>query len=254
MQEEQYYNEKWSFVVKWIAVILIVILLLVIFIPNQIWQVERNMEQRSRWKMRQLWDAQRMYKKLTGHYNSDMEGVLWFVSAVRDSVLADSEYVGEQYIDYKGEEVKIDVPRYYFSEYDTTFSVSYPAKDTTLADVYKAIELNHETGEWDTVFLAEDKDRYKYTDSLWEGEILDTTVDTIIENVTRYKNFNLVDSLLKCPLTGEKYDVTVKGEDRDTVIIESPLRDSMYFERKYFFFTFKDTSHGYIRNGKRSWK
>ncbi|MDZ7797508.1 MAG: hypothetical protein U5N56_10940 [Candidatus Marinimicrobia bacterium] len=121
MQEEQYYNEKWSFVVKWIAVILIVILLLVIFIPNQIWQVERSMEQRSRWKMRQLWDAQRMYKKLTGHYNSDMEGVLWFVSAVRDSMLADSEYVGEQYIDFKGEEVKIDVPRYYFSEYDTTF-------------------------------------------------------------------------------------------------------------------------------------
>ncbi len=254
MQEEQYYNEKWSFAVKWIAVILIVVLLLVIFIPSQIWKVEENMESRSRWKMKQLWDAQRMYKKLTGHYNADMKGVLWFVSAVRDSTLADSEYVGQQYINYKGERVKIDVPGYYFSEYDTTFSVSYPAKDTTLSEVYKAIELNLETNEWDTVFLAEDKDRYKYTDSLWEGEILDTTVDTIIENVTKYRNFNLVDSLLFCPLTKEKYDVTVKGENKDTVIIESPLEDSVYKERKYFFFTFKDTSHGSIINGEVSWK
>lgn len=254
MQEEQYYNEKISFVIKWIAVILIVVLLLVIFIPNQIWKVEENMEARSRWKMKQLWDAQRLYKKLTGNYSSDMEGVLWFVSAVRDSVLADSQYVGEQYINYKGEKVRIDVPRYYFSEYDTTFSVPYPARDTTLADVYKAIELNLETGEWDTVFLAEEKDRYKYTDSLWEGEILDTTVDTIIENVTRYKNFNLVDSLLRDPLTGERYDVTIKGEDKDTVRIESPLKENPYFERKYLFFTFRDTSHGYIVNGEPSWE
>lgn len=253
MQEEQYYNEKWSFVIKWIAVILFVVLLLVIFVPSNIWKDENSMRQRSQWKMEQLWDAQRMYKKLTGYYDSDMKGVLWFVSAVRDSILADSDYTGIQKIVYKGKEVKITVPAFWSTEYDTVFSKPYAARDTSLAEVYTALELNLETGEWDTVFLAENKDRYKYADSLWEGVILDTAVDTIIEKVTKFKHFNLVDSLLVCPLTEKEYQVSVKGKEMDTVIIHSPIRGG-YKERKYFFFTFRDTGHGFIMNGEASWE
>jgi hypothetical protein len=253
VQEQQYYSEKWSFIIKWIAVILVVILLLVIFIPNSIWKEENEMRMRSQWKMEQLWHAQRMYKKLTGYYDADMKGVLWFVSAVRDSILADSQYVGNQYINYKGERVNINVPALWFTEYDTLFANSYPARDTNYAEVYTAIEPNLETGMWDTIFLAEDRDRYKYTDSLWQGIILDTVIDTIIERVTKYKNFNLVDSFLVCPLTDLEYNIRVKGEDDDTVIIHSPIREG-YFERKYFFFTFKDTGHGYIMNGEASWE
>ncbi len=251
MQEEQYYSEKWSFIVKWIAVILFVILLLVIFIPSNIWKEEDNMRSRSEWKMEQLWDAQRMYKKLTGHYDTDIKGVLWFVSAVRDSILADSEYVNEQYIRYKDEDIKINVPQFWFTEYDTVFSRPYHAKDTSFIDVYTAVELNFETGGWDTIFLGEIKDRYKYSDTLWEGTIIDTTVDTIIERVMKYKHFNLVDSLTICPLTDKPYYITVKG--KDTVIIHSPMKGG-YLERKYFFFTFKDTGHGFIMNGEASWE
>ncbi|MBW6458240.1 MAG: hypothetical protein K0B52_03665 [FCB group bacterium] len=253
MQEQKYYSEKWSFVIKWIAVILIVILLLVIFIPSNIWQQENNMRKRSQWKMEQLWQAQRMYEKLTGYYDADMKGVLWFVSAVRDSILADSTYIGEQYINYKGKRVRIRVPMLWFSEYDTLFANPYPARDTSLAEVYTAIELNLETGYWDTIFLAQDKDQYKYMDTLWQGVILDTTIDTIIERVTKYNRFNLVDSLLVCPLTGLEYEVSVKGKDRDTVTIHSPIRGG-FFERKYLFFTFKDTGHGFIMNGEASWE
>lgn len=252
MQEQQYYSEKWSFIIKWIAVILLVILLLVIFIPSNIWKNEQDMRKRSQWKMEQLWDAQRMYYKLTGHYDADMEGVLWFVSAVRDSILADSEYIGEQYIQYKGDKIQINVPEFWFTEYDTVFSRPYHAKDTNLVGVYKAVEMNYETGSWDTIYLGENKDRYKYTDTLWEGIILDTTIDTIIEKVIKYKHFNLVDSLLVCPLTNEPYDVEVKGKEKDTVTIFSPIRGG-YTDRKYFFFTFSDTGHGYIMNGEASW-
>lgn len=253
MQDEQYYSEKWSFIVKWIAVILFVILILVIFIPNNIWKEENRMRERSQWKMEQLWDAQRLYKKLAGEYSADMKGVLWVVSAVRDSILADSQYVGKQILNYKGEAFQINVPRNYFTEYDTVFSLPYPARDTSLANVFTAIEMNYETGEWDTVFLDENKDRYKYADSLWEGSIIDTVVDTIIERVTKYKNFNLEDSLLFCPLTNLPYEVTVKGADSDTVIIQSPVKEG-YKERKYLFFFFKDTGHGSITNGEASWK
>lgn len=252
MQEQQYYNEKWSFVIKWIAVILIVILLLVIFIPNNIWRNENDMRNRSHWKMEQLWDAQRMYHKLTGYYDADMKGVLWFVSAVRDSILADSEYIGNQIITYKGEDVTIQVPEFWFTEYDTVFSNPYNAKDTSLVGVYTAVEYNGETGTWDTVYLGENKDRYKYTDTLWEGVILDTTIDTIIEKVIKYKHFNLVDSLLVCPLTDKEYKVAVKGKESDTVFIYSPVRGG-YKDRKYFFFTYKDTGHGFIMNGEASW-
>ncbi|RKY54591.1 MAG: hypothetical protein DRP93_04990 [Candidatus Neomarinimicrobiota bacterium] len=252
MQEQQYYNEKWSFVIKWIAVILLVILLLVIFIPNNIWKDEYNMRHRSHWKMEQLWDAQRMYHKLTGYYDADMKGVLWFVSAVRDSILADSEYIGNQIIKYKGENIAIQVPEFWFTEYDTVFSNPYNAKDTSLVSVFTAVEYNGETGIWDTVYLGENKDRYKYTDTLWEGVILDTTIDTIIEKVIKYKHFNLVDSLLVCPLTNKEYKVTVKGKESDTVIINSPIRDG-YKDRIYLFFTIKVTGRGFIMNGEASW-
>jgi hypothetical protein len=252
VQDQQYYSEKWSFVVKWIAVILLVILLLVIFIPSNIWKKEDNMRAKSQWKMEQLWDAQRMYHKLTGYYDSDMKGVLWFVSAVRDSILADSQYVGEQVINYKGKEVTINVPEFWSTEYDTVFSRPYHAKDTSLVGVYKAVEMNLETGGWDTVYLGENKDRYKYTDSLWEGIILDTTIDTIIEKVIKYKRFNLVDSLLYGPLTHKEYTVKVRGKDSDTVIIKSPIHGG-YSKRKYFFFTYKDTGHGSIMNGEATW-
>ena len=252
MQEQQYYNEKWSFIVKWIAVILLVILLLVIFIPSNIWKDEDSMRVRSQWKMEQLWDAERMYHKLTGYYDADMKGVLWFISAVRDSILADSEYVGTQIINYNGEDVTIDVPEFWYTEFDTVFSRPYHAKDTSLVGVFTAVELNAETNTWDTVYLGEDKDRYKFTDTLWEGIIIDTTIDTIIEKVIKYKHFNLVDSLMVCPLTHKEYTVTVKGKDKDTVIIQSPIRGG-YMDRKYFFFTYKDTGHGSIMNGEASW-
>lgn len=252
MQEQQYYNEKWSFVIKWIAVILFVILLLVIFIPSNIWKSEDSMRARSHWKMEQLWDAQRMYEKLTGYYDTDMKGVLWFVSAVRDSIIADSEYVGDQIINYKGEDVEITVPRFWVTEYDTVFSRPYNAKDTSFIGVYTAVELNLESGTWDTVYLGENKDRYKYADTLWEGVILDTVIDTIIENVVKYKHFNLLDSLLVCPLTDKPYEIKVQGRNSDTVYIYSPVRGG-YKDRKFLFFTYKDTGHGFIMNGDASW-
>ena len=210
------------------------------------------MRARSQWKMEQLWDAQRMYEKLTGYYDADMKGVLWFVSAVRDSILADSEYVGDQVIVYKGEEVSISVPKFWNTEYDTVFSRPYHAKDTNMVGVFTAVELNIETGSWDTVYLGENKDRYKYSDTLWEGIIIDTTIDTIIENVIKYNEFNLVDSLMTCPLTAEEYKVKVQGKNTDTVYIYSPVRNG-YQDRKFFFFTYKDTGHGFIMNGEASW-
>jgi len=251
--QEQYYSETWSFIIKWIAVILIVVLLLFIFIPSNIWEKEENIRKRSHWKMRQLWDAERMYYKLTGYYDSDIEGVLWFVSAVRDSILADSDYVGEEVIEYKGEDVTIEVPAFWHTEFDTVFSYPYMVDDTTYTKVFKVTEMNYETGTWDTVYWNALKDQYKLRDTLWEGVILDTTIDTIIErDITKYDRFRLRDSLMYCPLTTEPYIVKTRGKERDTVIIKSPI-DKTYLSRRYLVFTFKDTGHGSIVNGEESW-
>lgn len=252
--QEQYYSEKWSFIIKWIAVILMVILLLFIFIPSNIWDDEKSVQSKSHWKMNQLWDAERMYYKLTGYYDADMQGVLWFVSAVRDSVLADSDYVGTQYINYNNEEIEITVPKYWHTEYDTVFSFPFEVDDTTYVEVFKVAELNYETNSWDTLYWNALKDKYKLSDTLWEGVILDTSMDTIIErDVTKYKHFRLSDTLTTCPLTEKPYLVTVKGEESDTVIIKSPI-DETYVSRRFLVFTFEDTGHGSIMNGIKSWK
>jgi hypothetical protein len=72
-----------------------------------------------------------------------------------------------------------------------------------------------------------------------------------IEKVVKYERYNLVDSLLVCPLMNEVYQ-SVLSED-SVLTIYCPTRGGVEFDR-YYFFTFSDTGHGFIRDGERSWQ
>jgi hypothetical protein len=248
--EDAPYNEKLSFIIKWIVVILFVLMLFVIYIPNNIWAKEKQIRKLAHWKMTQLWDAQRMYHALTNSYNDDLRATLRFVSQVRDSILADSMYTGEQYINFQNNRIKIKIPNFWDYEYDTTFAFPYEATDTTYETIYTAAVPNPQTGLKDTIYLNKRRDTYVYKDSLWEGQILDTALDIRVEKVEKYKRFNLVDSLLICPLTKEEY-YTERTKDNKIRIV-SPTRGGVRFP-VYHFWTFEDTGHGYIEDGEKSW-
>jgi len=246
---ENYYNNTWSFIIKWIAIVLGVLVLLVIFTKSSIWTQEEKVRSLARWKMQQLWDAEGLYNQLTDEYNSDLKATLYFISQVRDSIYADSLYAEDQIIEFNGKKHKITIPEFWTVDYDTSFAYPYIAKDTNYVKIFTALEKNEETGNLDTVFLNEYRDKWIYSDSLWNGNIIDTVEEERIEEVQRYKPFKLDSNLLVCPLTKEKFTATLKDGD---LIIQSPTKGGISF-KKYFFFTFKDTGHGSIKNGKTSW-
>lgn len=249
--EQQAYNEKWSFVVKWITVILLVVLLFVIVIPWSIWKEEQYYRDLCHWKMTNLWNSQRLYHDLRKEYNPNLREALQFIDQVRDSVLADSMYVRDQRINFNNEWVKIFVPPYWHEDFDTSFANSYSAQDTSEEIIYTALVPNDQTGLIDTMYLNRVRDRWMYADTLWEGRIIDTNVEMRIERVMKYDRYNLVDSLLICPLVKEMYTASLSEDS--VLTIYCPTRGGVEYSR-YYFFTFSDTGHGHIRDGNRSWQ
>ncbi|MDD3806873.1 MAG: hypothetical protein PHE86_02390 [Candidatus Marinimicrobia bacterium] len=249
--EQKAYNETWSFIVKWITVILLVVLVLVIIIPWRIWQEEDYYRELCHWKMTNLWNAQRLYHELRKEYNPNLRETLQFIDQVRDSILADSMYVRNQKIFFNNKWIDINIPQYWHEDFDTTFAHAYSAQDTFEEIIYTALVPNEETGLIDTIFLNEDRDRWIYSDSLWEGRIIDTNSELRIERVMKYESYNLVDSLLVCSLVNELYQSELSEDS--ILTIYCPTRGGVEFKR-YYFFTFSDTGHGYIHDGKRSWK
>jgi hypothetical protein len=249
--EQEAYNEKISFVIKWVTILLLVVLGLVIIIPWSIWKEEEHYRDLCRWKMTNLWNAQRLYHELRGEYNPNLRETLQFIDQVRDSVLADSMYVRDQQIHFSNEWIDINVPPFWYEDFDTTFAHPYSAQDTSEEIIYTALVPNDETGMIDTMYLNRERDRWMYADTLWEGKIIDTTWEMRIERIMKYDRYNLVDSLLYCPLVQELYAASFNEDSLLT--ITCPTKGGVEFDR-YYFFTFSDTGHGFIRDGKQSWK
>ena len=246
---ENYYSSTWSFWVKWLSIVLCVLALLVIFTKTNIWNQEKKIRSLARWRMQQLWDAEGLYDKLTNEYNPNLAETLTFIKQVRDSIYADSLYAGEQIIKFDGKQYTIKIPQFWMIDYDTSFSHPYLAKDTSYISIFTALEENDETGNIDTVYLNEHRDRWIYSDSLWKGNIIDTVKERIVEDVLKYKPFMLDSELLVGPITKKKFTATLKD---GKLTIQSPTKGGISF-RKYFFFTFQDTGHGSITDGKKSW-
>ncbi len=245
------YSGTLSFIVKWITVLLIVVMLFVIYVPKAVWKSEDQYRNLAHWKMLQLWDAEEAYHSLTGDYNTNLMDVMNFISQVRDSVLADSMYAGDQYIKFKNERHRITIPDFWAEAFDTMFAFPYMGKDSSLETIYTAVVPNENTGINDTTYYNKTKDRFIYADSLWTGWIIDTTTEMRYENVQKYKRFNLVDSMMICPLTRKPY--TVKDLPDGKISIVSPTKGGLNFS-VHTFWTFVDTGHGSIIDGVPTWK
>ena len=79
-------------------VVAIVLLVIVIYVPVAIWEEERSFQMESRFRMGNLYDLEVFYEQLTGSYNPNFLEAMNVVNAVRDSVVADSLYIGEQHL------------------------------------------------------------------------------------------------------------------------------------------------------------
>jgi hypothetical protein len=229
-----------------VAVILVFILVLVIYLPTRVWEEEEAMQKLGRSRMLVLHKVEDFYYKMAETYQKDPVKAIKIVSALRDSTKADSNYHGEQVLRLDGEEYKFDIIKDLFRSYDTTFAQSYNLKDTVFDTLYTITLWNSELRAFDTTSVSS-----KVINSVDADTILNTEIVPRPATLTYYNPYYLTEEHATRPLIDEKYIVEF-GENQP-ITIKDPI-DFMYEEPRFIFFTFKDTSHGYIKNGEPSWK
>ena len=92
-------------------------------------------KEESRFRMQTVYNVENFHNILTGSYETDGKKAVTLVNAVRDSVMADSTFLGEQIVKLNGEEFLVDVPKGFDVEYDTTFGLRRISKETIVDNI-----------------------------------------------------------------------------------------------------------------------
>lgn len=233
---------------NYIALLLALILIIVIYVPTRIWEEEAAFRREGRRRMMILNNVEQFYHQLTDTYQENPLKAMQIVTAVRDSTRADSNFHGQQKLVFDDSIYKVNVPKNFYTYFDTTFAFSYRKKDTLIDTTYKVTKWNNELFTWDTLFILANRWRTVQSDSAYGSVVGVEYSERIMEN-TYYRPYYLTEKHATSPLIGELYRITV---DSSGYKIKDPLEDE-YRERRYFFFTFKDTCHGWIENSQKSW-
>ncbi|MFP4548130.1 MAG: hypothetical protein ACLFQM_08350 [Fidelibacterota bacterium] len=228
-----------------VAVVLVFLLILVIYLPTRVWDEEQEVQETGRRRMKILHKVEDFYNKMSNTYNEDPVKAIKIVSALRDSTRADSNFYGIQKLRLEGEEYEFDVIENFYSAYDTTFAFSYQVQDTVVDTLYEVTRWNESLRAFDTL-------------SVDASALPDINADTVLSmetvprpaTLTYYNRFYLTEKFAYRPLIDKKYIVEF-GEDKP-LTIKDPI-DFTYEEPRYVFFTFSDTSHGFIKKGETSW-
>ena len=244
-----------------ITCFLFILILLVIYIPSLIWEEEDMYKEESRFRMQTVYNVENFHNILTGSYQPDGKKAVTLVNAVRDSVMADSTFLGEQTVKLNGEEFLVDVPKGFDVEYDTTFGLRRISKETIIDTTVTVLMMSEETGMEDTVYVQKKNLFDAQQDPMFMGIVEEAAferVETVSYFDRRFRketapyNFAFLpdDTQFFCPLTGDPYIIEINDEG-NSVRVSSPIRS--YRDNRYGFFALKTRSHGYIIDGTRSW-
>ena len=199
-----------------ITFFIFILILLVIYIPSLIWEEEDMYKEESRFRMQTVYNVENFHNILTGSYETDGKKAVTLVNAVRDSVMADSTFLGEQIVKLNGEEFLVDVPKGFDVEYDTTFGLRRISKETIVDTTVTVLMMSEETGLEDTVYVQKKNLFDTQQDPLFIGIVEETTferVETVSYFDRRFRketspcNFVFLPDGTQffCPLTGDPY-------------------------------------------------
>jgi len=243
-------RKKYSDLIELGIVFAFLFMIITIYVPSMIWVEEEEAAETARFNIQTVYDIEYFYRILTDDYEPDGLWAMNVVNAVRDSVLADSTYLGERNFELIGENVSVDIPEGFDVEYDTTFGFLKTRKDTLIDTIHTVVLYSEELSRNDTSFVTKDDLSLVMIE---EGFISDLGFETKqrLEVVSYYDSYIPDSSNFYCPLTNEKIVVNIKDEG-EIVRISSPI-EGIYSEGRYLLFSFKTRNHGYIEDGSRSW-
>jgi len=243
-------RKKYSDLIELGIVFAFLFMIITIYVPSMIWVEEAEAAESARFNIQTVHDIEYFYKILTDDYEPDGLWALNVVNAVRDSVLADSTYLGERNFELIGENVSVNIPEGFDVEYDTTFGFLKTRRDTLIDTIHTVVLYSEELSRNDTSFVTKNDLSLVMIE---EGFVSDLGFETKqrSEVVSYYDSYIPDSSNFYCPLTNEKIVVNIK-DDGDIVRISSPI-EGIYSEGRYLLFSFKTRNHGYIEDGSRSW-
>jgi len=226
----------------------ILVFITVIYIPRSIWDEEEKIRNESRFRMENVYDVVTFYQNLTDQSTDDVLWALNVVNAARDSMTADSTFIGPQNISLAERSVIVNLYDGYPAAFDTSFGFFKTRKDTLEDSVLTVVVYNEEESTYDTSFVRIEQIEPYFRDSSFVN-IADTTISEHVEIVSYYDSYRPDSSMFFCPLTNLPYHVEI---DEDKTIVESPI-EGTFTEQRYRFFSSKSESHGKIEDGEKSW-
>ena len=243
-------RKQYSDLIELAIILAFLFMIITIYVPSMIWEEEAEAAETARFNIQTVHDVEYFYKMLTDKYESDGLWAMNVVNAVRDSVLADSTYLGERNFELTGENISVNIPDGFDVEYDTTFGFLKTRRDTVIDTIHTVVIYSEELSRNDTSFVSK---RDLSLLMLEQGFISDLGYETKqrSEVVSYYDSYTPDSSNFYCPLTNEKISVKIK-DDGDVLRISSPI-EGIYNEGRYMLFSFKTRNHGYIEDGSRSW-
>jgi len=232
-----------------VAFILAIVLVAVIYIPSRIWKEESQIRELGRHKMTIQYDVQKYYNQMAGTHQPDPILAMKVVSAVRDSTRADSNYYGQKVIKLPEGQFKLEVPKNFYASFDTNFAFKYELIDTVTDTTIRVTKWNPELMTLDTLYIISTMIEEVKADPNFKS-VVDTELTQRVTSNVYYRRYYLTRDLALRPILDTPYTVlkTEKG-----IRVEDPLK-TVIREPRYLFFTFVDSSHGYIENGEPSWK
>ena len=243
-------RKQYSDLIELFIVIAFLFMIITIYVPSAIWVEEKRAAEDARFNIQTVHDVEYFYKILTDGYEENGLWAMNVVNAVRDSVMADSTYLGERTFELAGESVNVLVPEGYDVEFDTTFGIHKTRRDTLIDTIHTVVIFSEEMNRNDTSFVTK---RDLPTILIEEGFIADLGFEKKqrSEVVSYYDSYMPDSSNFYCPLTREKIAVNLKDEG-EVLRVASPI-EGIYSEGRYLLFSFKTRNHGYIEDGSRSW-
>ena len=239
----------------WGIIFSIIVLFLIIYIPRSIWLEETKIRNLARQRMLDISNAEEFYYELTGKYSSNGEHVFEMVESAMDSLIADSTFTGEQFINLSDGKYKINIDRGFEVKVDTTFSIAEVVRIAKLDTIYTLGMKNEDTNGIDTLY-ANARDLNLFTDNEMFYKIFNSDTVSRIEIKTDYlrNKYHLKNENLFCPITKEKFILNIDSTDSENHIftVTSPLPEN-YTEPRFFLFQFEAGNHGSIKSGVTTW-
>ena len=119
-------------------------MIITIYVPSAIWVEEAAATEDARFNIQTVYDVEYFYKILTDSYEENGLWAMNVVNAVRDSVMADSTYLGERTFELVGKSVNVLIPEGYDVEFDTTFGILKTRRDTLIDTIHTVVIFSEE--------------------------------------------------------------------------------------------------------------